>query len=165
MQIKVKLNFKEYLKLQYVLTYQNYLTLISTFIVFIALVMNLLQMLDGDTNDDTVFWVVFLSAYIFFRPISIYFAAKKNFTSHQTLQEEITYGFHPDKVTIATPFSAAELPWNKMHKIRELKEWFLIYQSNRLAHLIPKSHLSQEDILNLRELLKNSGIKTQLKPK
>jgi hypothetical protein len=165
MKIKTQINFRDYLKLQYILTYQNYITLFSMFLAFILLVLALLQFIGEIPGSDNVNIGLYLGLYIVIStPLFIYIKAKRNFKTHKALQEEITYGFFTDKFTIVTPYSNAEIPWEKMYKIRELNNWFLLYQSNRIANLIPKTSLTSEEISGVREILKNvKGIKVKLK--
>ncbi|MDB5030374.1 YcxB family protein [Mucilaginibacter sp.] len=166
MQIKTQIQFKDYLKLQYTLSYQSFFTLFSTCLVVIAFIVSFRQILEGAADDDTIYWLIFLGAYIFLRPVVTYFATKKNFNTHQILREEIIYEFLPDKLLVTTSYSNSEIPWTKMYKIRELKKWFLIYQSNRTANLISKNFLTDEQILQLRSLFKSiQGIKLKLKSK
>ncbi len=51
-----------------------------------------------------------------------------------------------------------EILWSKIYKIVEKKSWFLIYQNNLSAILIPKKNLSPEQIKQIQEIL--ASVKT-----
>ena len=138
MKIKTQIQFKDYIKLQYVLNYQNYFILFSTVFVALAFSLQLQQFMEGSADSDAVFWLIFLGTYIFVRPIAIYFRAKKKFDTYQIMQGEITYEFLTDKMIITSLYSNSEIPWDKIYKVRELKSWFLIYQSSSLANLVDR---------------------------
>lgn len=165
MQIKTKILLKDYLKLQYTLSYTNPVILFSTALTAFVFMLTLVQMLEGSAVDDAIFWLVFLGAYIIMRPIAIYFRAKKSFNTNQILQEEVTYEFLPDRLIVISPYSNSEMPWSKIYKIRELRNWFLIYQSDKLFNLIPKQSLSSENIVQLKKMVKNiPGLKIKFRP-
>ncbi len=46
-----------------------------------------------------------------------------------------------------------EILWSKIYKIVEKKKWFLIYQNNLSAILIPKKELSPKQIQQIQEIL------------
>ena len=56
----------------------------------------------------------------------------------------------------------SEMDWSKIHKILELKDWVLIYQSNSTANIIKKEYFG-EKIEEFRALVRNKGIKAKLK--
>jgi hypothetical protein len=46
-----------------------------------------------------------------------------------------------------------EILWTKIYKLAEKKNWFLIYQNNLSAILIPKKDLSTHQIKQIQEIL------------
>ena len=50
-----------------------------------------------------------------------------------------------------------EIEWEKLFKIVEKPNWFLMYQNNLSAIIIPKKDMDENDIVNFRRLL--SGLK------
>lgn len=164
MKITSQLNFKEYLKLKFILSYQGFFVWFSIVFVVIALISCLNTLSDGDREESDIIWAFLFCAYIFLRPISIYFLTKKSFNTNQILQSEVVYEFLPDKLLITTQYSNADIPWDKMYKIRELKDWFLIYHSNKLANLIPKRSFNTQEIVQVKDLFKSiKGVKVNLK--
>jgi hypothetical protein len=164
MKITSQLNFKEYLKLKFILSYQGFFVWFSIFCVVIALISCLIEFSDGAGERSDIIWAFLFCAYIFLRPISIYFLARKSFNTNQILQDKVVYEFLTDKLLITTQYSSASIPWDKMYKIRELKDWFLIYHSNKLANLIPKRLFNTQEIIQVKDLFKSiKGVDVKLK--
>ena len=53
--------------------------------------------------------------------------------------------------------------WNEIYKIKETKEWFLIYSKKNIAFPIPKSDLLNNQYNELKELFNSLNIKKSLK--
>lgn len=68
-------------------------------------------------------------------------AAKRTFTSNKMFQEEVIYEFVDDTIKTTGESFKSELSWSSIYKAKELKEWFLIYQSKQLFYMIPKDAL------------------------
>jgi hypothetical protein len=67
-------------------------------------------------------------------------------------------------LTITGDTFNSEINLNSSYKIEELKNWFLIYPSNRIANLIPKTGITSQEIVELRNIFKSlSGVKVKLK--
>ena len=58
----------------------------------------------------------------------------------------------------------AEFSWDKIYRIEELSEWFLIYQNKRLVNPIPKHDLTIDQITYLKNLFSHfKNLKVKLK--
>lgn len=168
-RVESQISFKEYLEILYMLTYKNgmsiYINAIGIVMVVGSIVMFVQQ--PETMKDYTVIlrslFGLFLAISI---PISVYFSAKKNYLSNKRLGEKIIYEFYPDEMKATGESFITLRKWAQTYKIEELKNWFLIYESNQVANLIPKSEMSDQDISNLRSLFLNinePGIKVKLK--
>lgn len=167
MKFKSTINFKDYLKLNYTLTYK------SKWIIFISIIGLLMLLAAGLYYSGLVPWLyaedspprvpiifgLFTSIGV---PCSVYFTAKRNFKSSERLQEEIEYELTNDKFKMTGSSFSNEMTWDKTYKIQELKHWFIVYQNRKVANLIPKRSLSSEDTEYLRNLfrtIKNARLK------
>jgi YcxB-like protein len=80
------------------------------------------------------------------------------------LHEEIEYELSNETLKLTGETFNAEMRWDKAHKIQEVKDWFLIYQSTKTAILIPKINFSEEQIQQLRNIFKtHKTVKVRLK--
>ncbi|RYU91944.1 YcxB family protein [Mucilaginibacter terrigena] len=165
MTIKTIITFKEYLKLMYYLTYRKGWTIYVSIIGLVMFITGILSLLNiSDLQADPTFALFFGAFAVIFLPISIYFSAKKNFSSNKRLQEEIEFEFAGDKMTVKGSSFSSELGLNEVFKIEEIKQWFLIYQSKQTANFISKANLSEQQINELRGIFKGlTGVKIKLK--
>jgi hypothetical protein len=63
---------------------------------------------------------------------------KKNYQQQKLLHMPFQYEFTTDTFCTFTEYGNVALPWKTFHKWREGKTLFLVYQTDRLFHLIPK---------------------------
>lgn len=101
---------------------------------------------------------IFLGAgvfFVFYIPYSIYRNAKKNFLSNQKIQETIAYEFIDNQMLVKGETFEANYDLETLNRVEELKDWFLVYHSNQVGNLIPKSQLSPQEIIELRDIFKN----------
>lgn len=169
MKFKSRINFKEYLKLSYILTYKIRWAVFISIIGLLMLVVTGLYY-SGLTPEIFVnvsppyFQLLFGLFVVAGIPLSVYFAAKKNFASSPRLQEEIEYEITNEKFKLTGTSFSSDMTWDKTYKIQELKNWFLIYQNRRVANLIPKSEMSPEQVESLRNLFRTfRNVKLKLK--
>ncbi len=47
----------------------------------------------------------------------------------------------------------AKLSWNKIYKVKETKNWILIFQSRQVANLILKSDIWDGEMIELKRIL------------
>ena len=108
-----------------------------------------------------MFGSIFLIASI---PISVYLRSKKYFYSNARVQETIEYEFTPEELKVKGETFNSNMGWSKTNRIEEKNDWFLIYQSQQTANMIPKKDLSEAQIIELRNFFKGlKNVKMKLK--
>ncbi|MFN3755145.1 YcxB family protein [Flavobacterium sp.] len=165
MHIKTKIDTKKYLKLMFYLTYKKPLIILMHLIGVVTFIYSLLYF-SGIIILEEMPLIPLIFGFImtFMIPISLYKNFKKNFLSNKRIQENIEYEFTNVKMKIIGESFNSELELNKVHKIVELKNWFLIYQSEQVANLIPTENLNENEVKVLREIFRNqSNVKLELK--
>ncbi|MBF6641976.1 YcxB family protein [Flavobacterium sp. J49] len=165
MHIKTKIDAKKYLKLMFSLTYKKPLIILMHLIGVGMFIYSLLYFLGIIILEEIpLIPLIFGFIMTFMIPISLYKSFKKNFLSNKRIQETIEYEFTNEKMKIIGESFNSELELNKAHKIVELKNWFLIYQSEQVANLIPTENLNDNEVNILREIFKNqTSVKLELK--
>lgn len=79
---------------------------------------------------------------------------RKLYLQQRSLQEPFEAAFDAAGMRFNNARGDATLPWTDVHKWRESKRLFLIYQSDALFHLLPKRCFGSEaEQKDLRELL------------
>jgi hypothetical protein len=124
MKIKTKIDFNQYLKLQYIITYSNiwmiWVSICGT-IMFIYAVLGLTRVVPAGDN---IYLGLAFGFYVLLLPYFIFRVAKKNYNTHKNLQDDIEYEFLRDKFLVTTPYSNGEFPWERIYKIKEFKIGF-----------------------------------------
>lgn len=119
-------------------------------------------------NSSQEFNGIFRQASIWFAVVFVfiiirsYFSLKNAFLSNQKIQEEITYTFTEEKIFAKGETFENDFMWNTVYRVKENKEWFLIYQSKTTMNMVPKKYFSENEILELRKIINNSGVKAKL---
>ena len=164
MIIETKLDFKRYLKLMYTLTYRKPIMIFLSIVGLTMFIGSIFYFLGFNVPVDSppYFQIVFGFFIIAILPFSIYWSGKKNFSSHGRLQEKIIYEFTDEKIKITGETFNSELDWGKTYKIKELKDWILIYENRQIANILPKESFG-EKIKDFRILVKSKNVNAKLK--
>ena len=156
MKIKTKVTFKEYVKLLYSLVYER---LIMKFLICVAIVI-LLWIIFYYLNffnlpKPIIYQYITLILIVVVQPIVIYITIYRNYNSNNHLRETLEMEITPKEIKIEGESFYLEIKWHKMFKIVEKPNWFLIYQNNLSAIIIPKKDLRADDINKFREIFKD----------
>ncbi len=168
MKFQSQINLKQYIKLSYILYYKKAFVIYLTIAGLIMLITSLLFYAGIAStiykNEPPTFQLILGLFFVFGFPISIYFSAKRNFSSSQRLHEKVEYEFNNENLKMTGESFKTEFNWEKTYKIEELSEWFLIYQNKRVANLIPKCDMTIDQITYLKDIFKSLRIlKVKLK--
>lgn len=98
---------------------------------------------------------LFFVIFAFLLPIIIFFNAKRAFTSSSRITEYITYRFEKQWIFLKGQSFETKMSWDKIVKVKETKSWFLIYQTKYLANLIPKTEMTNQQIIEMRDILRS----------
>lgn len=105
---------------------------------------------------------IWFAAVFVFLVIRSYFRLKNAFHSNKKIQEEIVYTFTDEKVQTKGETFEGDFAWNTVYKIKETKDWLLIYQSKTTMNMVPKKYFSDSQISELRNMIKKSNVKAKL---
>lgn len=163
MKVKTKVTFKEYVKLLYGLTYQRPVMkllvgvaiLIILYIIFYFL--NILNL-----PEPVVYQYITLAFITIVQPIVIYTTIHRVYYSSNHICEPLEMEILPKEIKIQGESFYMEVKWDKMFKIVEKSNWFLIYQNSLSAIIIPKNDLQESDIREFKEILKSVTVPVKL---
>lgn len=92
-----------------------------------------------------------------------YFSFKKAFYSNKNIQEKISYRFTDEKVYLKGETFESDFAWQNVFRVKENKDWFLIYQSRTTMNMIPKKYFEKNQIHEIRDLIVKNKVKAQLR--
>lgn len=135
--------------------------IIFSFIILVFLVLNLYNT-ENDTQNILQSASIWFAAVFVFIIIRSYFRLKNAFYSNKKIQEEIVYTFTDEKVQTKGETFEGDFAWNTVYKIKETKDWLLIYQSKTTMNMVPKKYFSQSEIIELRKIIEKNNVKAKL---
>lgn len=159
MTVKTHITFKEFLNFNIKSSLPR--IIIFSFIILIFLVLNLYNT-ENDTQNILQSASIWFAAVFVFIIIRSYFRLKNAFFSNKKIQEEIIYTFTEEKVQTKGETFEGDFAWNTVYKIKETKDWLLIYQSKITMNMVPKKYFSDSQISELRNIIKKSNVKAKL---
>ena len=127
-------------------------------LIAIAGLFSLIWILNGQFNflplpAPTFYQYITLIIIAVIQPFVIYTTIRKNYHSSNHLKEPLEIEFTHSQVKIKGKSFYTELDWEKTFKIIELKNWFIIYESNLTAVIIPKKSLSKMQEEEFRKIV------------
>jgi hypothetical protein len=160
MTVKTQITFRDFL----VFNLKNSLIRIVTFSL-IALFFFAANFYNAEGDGHEIDRLILICWPIFFTFIIIrsYFSVKKNFFSNKNIQETITYTFTDQKIRTEGETFDADFTWDTVHKVKENKDWFLIYQSAQVMNMVSKKNFTQDQAVELRNIIKSNNVKAKLR--
>jgi|SRR6218665_225298 len=161
MKIETKIEFKDYLDLNLQLIFSK----ISFYFIPLAIIIFFINHTEGIINKDifSLMFFILILAVVIWPLFKIHSKIKSGFYTNKNLQEFIIYEFQKEKINIVGESFQSEISWSNIHKIKELKNWFLIYQSENVANLVPKKNFTKQQEEELRNLITSHNIKSKLR--
>jgi hypothetical protein len=165
MIIETKLEQKEFIKVMFILTYRKPLYILFTSLGFLPLLIPAFYFHEGAIlpMSDIIVQLICSSYFFVFLPITIYYNARKNFSTNVRIQEKITYEISESKIKCTGETFTSERTWEKLHKILELNNWIILYESRSTGSFIPKEAFGDR-LTEFKDLVRSKPfIKQKLK--
>lgn len=160
MTVKTLITFKDFL----IFNLKNSLIRIIVFPI-IALIFFGINYYNAD-NDNREFMEsasIWLMVFFVFIIIRTYFSVKNIFNSNKKIQEVISYTFTDEKIRMAGETFSEDFTWDSIYKVKENKEWFLIYHNAQTMNMVPKRFFKNKQISELRNIILKSNVKAKLR--
>lgn len=154
MKLKVKVTIRQYLKILFSLAYTRPLMILLICFAFLLVLWIALYHLEIlNLPEPVIYQYITLLLIAVIQPTVIFITIIRNYYSSNHLRETLDMDLAEDEIRIRGESFYMEILWPKIYKIVEKKKWFLIYQNNLSAILIPKKDLSPEQIKQIQEIL------------
>lgn len=155
MRLKVKVTIRQYLKILFILAYTKPIMIFLVCFAFLLVLWITFYHL-GILNlpEPLIYQYIALLLIVVIQPTVIFTTIIRNYYSSNHLRETLEMNLTEEEIKIRGESFYMEILWSKIYKIVEKKRWFLIYQNNLSAILIPKKELSPEQIKEIKEILK-----------
>lgn len=160
MTVKTQITFRDFLLFHI----KSSLLRLIAFLLILLVFFIIKESVDGSPETDllrsTSMWFAIL---LLFMVIRSYFSIKFAFSSNKNIQESITYTFTDEKIRIEGETFDEDFTWNSVYKIKENKDWFLIYQNAQVMNMVPKKFFTREQVSGLRAIIINNKVKAKLR--
>ena len=162
MKIEYKIEQSEYIKLMFYQTYKRPIFIYVTILGVIFLFFIIKDLFLYKTFDDyTSIFITFFT--LIFYPILLYSRFRNFYKSHKilglkTITEINNEGFRDEGEGFE-----AKILWKNIHKIKELKNWILVYQNSTAYGFMPKRAMTKTQIQEFRNIIIENNIKSDLR--
>ena len=154
MKLKAKVTIRQYLKLLFSLAYSKpVMIFLICFALLLVLWITLFHLDILNLPEPVIYQYITLLLIAVIQPTVILTTIIRNYYSSNHLRETLDIDLSDDKIKIKGESFYMEILWTKIYKLAEKKNWFLIYQNNLSAILIPKKDLSTHQIKQIQEIL------------
>jgi hypothetical protein len=155
MKIKTKISFKQYRKLLFSIAYKKPLMKVILGIGCIMLIWILSYHLHFlELPKPQIYQYITLILISVVQPTVIYWTIKRNYDSSNHLREELEIELTRNEIKILGESFYTEITWKKIFKIDEKTNWFLIYQNNLSAIIIPKKDFRKPQLEEFKQIVK-----------
>lgn len=151
-EIKTKIEFKPYIKLQYWLFYRKPAILIFSFIALSILIFGLISFVNSETENLFTFSISFGFFGLVYLPFIVWRTSRKAYKTNKNLQERMTYIFDQDEMHVNGESFKSTVSLKSIYQLKESREWLLLYQSKNSFNIIPKSSMTEEQINKIKGL-------------
>lgn len=156
MKLKVKVTLRQYLKILFSLAYTKPIMIFLVCFAFLMVLWIVLYHLEIlNLPEPLIYQYITLLLIAVIQPTVIFTTIIRNYYSSNHLRETLDIDLTGEEIKIRGESFYMEILWPKIYKIVEKEKWFLIYQNNLSAILIPKKELSPEQIRQIQEILRS----------
>jgi hypothetical protein len=159
MLIKTKLSEKDYINGNFILLYSKISIKIFTTLILIFLVLTIVLAVLSYSPYSQIFVPL---AMLIVMPFMTYFSAKRNFDANKMTGETIEYQFDNNYFSIKGESFSGSLPWERVYKVTQTKNWILVWQNMRNANPIPKRDISEVQLAEIKQILASHHVKNNL---
>lgn len=161
MRIEAKIDFNDYLKLNYLLGFRRPAIIFFICVISILSIKAVIDYFATPFGMD-YFSLLFPLFFIAIMFISVYRSSKRNYDSNGRINERIIYEFNYDKIIVTGESFSGESDWKNVYKVVELKNWILIYQQRTSVNIITKSAFGYE-LDTFKQMVKLNNVKAKFK--
>lgn len=160
MTVRTQITFRDFLMFHI----KSSLLRLIVFLLILLVFFIIKESVDGSTEKDLLQSVpLWFAILILFIAIRSFFSVRFAFNSNKNIQESITYIFTDNKIRMVGETFDEDVPWSSVYKIKENKDWFLIYQSAKVMNMVPKKFFTKDQVSELRNMIKTNNIKAKLR--
>lgn len=154
MTINTQVSFKQYVKLLFGLTYRRPVLKLLLGVAALLILWILFYYLGIFNLPRPIFYqYITLGLIVLVQPIVIFTTIYTVYHSSNQICEPLEMELLADEIKIHGNSFYMEVKWQKMFKIIEKRNWFLIYQNSLSAIIISKKDMKPTEVIKFRKIL------------
>lgn len=162
MKIEYKIEQSEYIKLMFYQTYKKPLFIYLTALGIIFLFFIIKDLFLYKTFDDyTSIFIAFFT--LIFYPILLYSRFRNFYKSHKILGLKTITEIEKEGFRDEGEGFEAKILWKNIYKVKELKNWILVYHNSTAYGFLPKRAMTKSQIEDFRSIVIENKIKSELR--
>ncbi len=165
MQVQSKLSLRQFINYSFTVNLRNPWVMIMMTLMVVVMIMFAYLTISHPETRGTIetFGLIFPVFMLTYLPGMVYFGARKRFHTNKRMQEKMIFDFTPKKISITGQTFKMEMDWNKLHSVKELGGWILLYQNAKMANVIPVESFGNQ-LNDFKDLVKKiPGVKYKFK--
>lgn len=108
--------------------------------------------------------LIFGLYFLVLLPLLIYFKSRKSFNAKSRVAERMAWTVDPEWITVRSESFETKMTWDKVQRVVETKEVFLVYQNKLAANIVSKREMSRAQLTAFRKIVGGVlGLKHQLR--
>lgn len=166
--INVKIERNEWIKLNFIIGYSNPIMIFIT-LIGIWMVYTVIRYIPSESYEEDSFRLYFLLLFgiliLIGLPISTLIQANKNINHNKWISQKLKYTFSSFDIEIKGETFDLKMLWTDVQSIKEYKNWYAILTDRQRGFFIPKNRFnSKVEELNFKEMLRSlKGVTIKLK--
>lgn len=161
LEIKTKLRFRDAFRYNLHIAFNSIVNYIFLIIGIISLGMFINNMVTLDTTMDVRFsqsFILLIPPFLFFVnvPVKVW-KATTALLSNPILKEEVIYIFSAEKIAFQTSQGEDDITWDYYMRIVETNKDFRLFMDKAQAQIIPKYALDDQEIGQLRAIIRQAA--------
>jgi hypothetical protein len=157
-----KIAYKDYRNLILGLSFKN-----PVYLIFIIVIIpfSLISFFDGASNvfvfdfGHLLFALVVL--FFLFYPFLTLIGIKNTYKTNKLFQEQLTYSLDNESIRIKGDAVDTTQKWTRYYKIKETKEFFVLYQDKIVANFLDKKMLTDSELIEFRKFIQSLNVKKE----
>lgn len=159
MIVQTKVTFKEYIKLLFRLAYKRLVMRLLVAVAALLMLWVIFYYLDiFNLPKPIIYQYITLILIVVVQPAIIFATVWRNYHSSNHLRETLQMEILPDELSVEGESFYLKVQWEKLFKIVENPKYFLMYQNNLSAIMIPKKDMTKDEINRVKLILKDLKI-------
>ena len=110
------------------------------------------------SNNGLLFPLLASFSVIIFIPFLILYRTKNTYKTSKIFNENIIYSIDNESIRMKGDTFESDVKWNHFYKIKETKNFFMLYQGKITANLLDKKMMAVNDVEEFRDFIKSLNV-------